>query len=286
MPKKPTMSEWVEQLQSTGRYTFTASRVESETKRSPVAVQTALRRLKEKGRIVSPRRGFYVIVPPEYRATGSPPASWFIDDLMRHLDQPYYVGLLSAAAIYGAAHQQPMVFQVVTDRPTREMRAGKVTIWFSMSSNVDRMPTAGIQTETGTMRVATPETTAFDLVRYQAAAGYLSNVATALGELAERVDGHALAKIAHLVKIPNVQRLGYLLDAVGESELAAPLAEWLKIQNLRVVPLVSGEQADSRVDDRWRVRPPVSADGVFYPAAEGETALTERPGDPWKGLER
>jgi len=29
------------------------------------------------------------------------------------------VGVLSAAAIHGAAHQQPMIFQVVTDKPTR-----------------------------------------------------------------------------------------------------------------------------------------------------------------------
>jgi len=101
------MLDWVEQLQSTGRYTFNASRVESETERSPVAVQSALRRLKEQGKIVSPRRGFYVVVPPEYRSTGSLPASWFIDELMRHLDQPYYVGLLSAAAIHGAALSRP-----------------------------------------------------------------------------------------------------------------------------------------------------------------------------------
>lgn len=78
-----------------------------------------------------PRREFYVVVPPEYRATGSPPASWFIDELMRHLEQPYYVGLLSAAAIHGASHQQPMTFQVVTSRSTREMRTGKVIIRFS-----------------------------------------------------------------------------------------------------------------------------------------------------------
>jgi hypothetical protein len=77
-----------------------------------VATKTALRRLKEQGRIVSPRRGFYVVVPPEYRAAGSPPASWFIDELMRYLDQPYYVGLLSAAAIHSASRQQSMVFQV------------------------------------------------------------------------------------------------------------------------------------------------------------------------------
>ena len=97
MPSRPAMSLWVEQLQSQGRYTFTRAQAESETERSFVAAQTALRRLKEQGRIVSPRRGFYVIVPPEYRATASPPASWFIDELMLYLGQPYYVGLLSAA---------------------------------------------------------------------------------------------------------------------------------------------------------------------------------------------
>ncbi len=255
MPKKPTMLDLVEQLQSTGRYTFTGSRVESETERSTVAVQAALRRLKEQGRIVSPRRGFYVVVPPEYRATGSPPASWFIDELMHHLDQPYYVGVLSAAAIHGASHQQPMVFQVVTGKPTREIRAGKVTIRFSMNSKVEQMPTTGIQTETGTMRVATPETTAFDLVRYQAAAGHLSNIATVLGELAERIDAKVLVGNAHLVKLSDVQRLGYLLDAVGKDDLAAPLADWLKARNPRVVPLLPAEPARAEINERWRVRP-------------------------------
>jgi len=255
MPKKPAMSDWVEQLQSRGCYTFTRSKAESEAERSSVAVQTALRRLKEQGRIVSPRRGFYVIVPPEYRATGSPPASWFIDEIMRHLDQPYYVGLLSAAAIHGAAHQQPMVFQVVTSRPTREIRTGIVTIRFLMNCKVEQMPATGIQTETGTMRVATPETTAFDLVRYQAAAGHLSNIATVLGELAELIDGQTLAQIAHLVKLSEVQRLGYLLDAVGKGNLVRPLAEWLKARKPRVTPLLPGAPAQGEIDERWHVRP-------------------------------
>lgn len=255
MPANPAMSTWVEQLQSIGCYTFTRSRAEAETERSFVAAQTALRRLKEQRRIVSPRRGFYVIVPPEYRVTGSPPASWFIDELMGYLEQPYYVGLLSAAAIHGAAHQQPMVFQVVTSRPTREMHAGRVTIQFSMNSKIEQMPVTERQTETGTMRVATPETTAFDLVRYQAAAGQLSNAATVLAELAERIDAQALVRIAHLVRLPDVQRLGYLLDAVGESDLADPLAGWLKARNPRPIPLRSGEPAEVSINDRWRVLP-------------------------------
>lgn len=251
------MSDWVERLQSLGRLSFTRSMADSETDRSSVAVQAALRRLKAQGRIVSPRRGFYVAVPPEYRATGSPPASWFIDELMRHLDQPYYVGVLSAAAIHGASHQQPMVFQVVTGKPTREIRVGKVVIQFSMNGKIERMPTTGIQTETGTMRVATPETTAFDLLRYQAAAGHLSNVAIVLGELAERIDGRSLAKIAHLMRLSDVKRLGYLLDTLGEGDLAAPLAEWLQTQHRRVVPLVPGEPEQGEINERWHVQPNV-----------------------------
>ncbi|MBU2500813.1 type IV toxin-antitoxin system AbiEi family antitoxin [bacterium] len=40
---------------------------------------------------------------------------------MRYLAQPYHVGLLSAAAIHGAAHQQPMVFHVVTATDTNKV---------------------------------------------------------------------------------------------------------------------------------------------------------------------
>ncbi len=257
MSSKPLMSRWVEQLQSQGRYTFTRIQAEAETDRTFVAAQNALRRLKEQGRIVSPRRGFHVVVPPEYRATGSPPASWFIDELMRYLGQPYYVGLLSAAAIHGAAHQQPMVFQVMTSKPTRAMHAGKVAIQLSMSSRLEQMPVTEKQTETGTMRVATPETTAFDLIRYQAGAGHLSNAAIVLAELAERIDAEALVGIAPLVRLPDVQRLGYLLEAVGEGGIAGPLARWLETRRPRAIPLRSGGpgEIEVEVDKRWHVLP-------------------------------
>ena len=165
---------------------------------------------------------------------------------------------LSAAALHGAAHQQPMVFQVVTNKPTREMHAGKVSIQFLMSRKVGQMPVIKKQTETGTMRVATPETTAFDLVRYQTRAGHFSNVATVLSELIDCVNVKALVGITHLVKISDVQRLGYLLDMVsGESEFAAPLAEWLGSRRPRAIPLYPGKQADVKVDNRWHILPNV-----------------------------
>jgi len=255
MPTRPTLQHWVEELQSRGRYTFTREEVEASTGRSFVAAQTALRRLKQQGRIACPRRGFYVVVPPEYWATGSPPASWFVDALMRDLGLPYYVGLLSAAAIHGAAHQQPMVFQVVTSRSTRPMRAGKVRLRFHKSGSVGAVPVVEVQTETGTMRVASPEATAFDLVRYPTGAGSLGNAATVLLELAERLDARALLSLTSLVRVPDVQRLGYLLEAVGEADLASPLAEWLRHQHPRPVPLRPGRTAGVTLDGRWQVRP-------------------------------
>ena len=172
---------------------------------------------------------------------------------MRHLGQPYYVSLLSAAALHGAAHQQPMVFQVVTATPTRAVRVGRVTIRFWMASNAELMPANELQTETGIMRVATPETVAFDLVRYQSGAGQLSNAATVLAELAERLDPKALVAIAPLVRLPDVQRLGYLLDAVGQQRRTGPLAGWLEARGHRVAPLRSGVAPGADVDTRWKV---------------------------------
>ena len=46
---------------------------------------------------------------------------WYIDSLMRHEKRSYYVGLLTAAAAHGAAHQAGMEFQVVTDKLLPDM---------------------------------------------------------------------------------------------------------------------------------------------------------------------
>lgn len=251
-----SMTTFIETLQARGRYTFTHAESMNADKRSETALEASLRRLKQRGRIVNPRRGFYVIVPLEYREAGCLPASWFTDDLMLFLRQPYYVGILSAAAIHGAAHQQPMLFQVVTDRPTRLARAGRVRVGFHVSRHVETVPVVEVRTETGSMRVSTPETTAFDLVRFAPSAGYLSNVATVLGELVEKLDPQALTSLADLYAAPDIQRLGYLLEMLGERRLSDPLADRLKVRRYRPILLSPGlERGEAASDPRWRVVP-------------------------------
>ncbi|MHB0979127.1 MAG: type IV toxin-antitoxin system AbiEi family antitoxin domain-containing protein [Thermoleophilia bacterium] len=244
---------YVEELQAGGRYTFTGSEIAALVSGSDAAIAAALRRLKKKGRIASPRRGFYVIVPLEYRQAGCPPASWFIDDLMGFLGRPYYVGLLSAAAIHGAAHQQPMVFQVMTDAATRGATAGRVRVEFRMKSALESTPVGRIQTETGFMQVSTPEATAFDLVRFTLTAGGLNNVATVLGELADSLDSDQLGALSVGHRAPEVQRLGYLLDRLGVRGAADSLAAALSARRYRPVLLAPGGAAGGSVDGRWRV---------------------------------
>ncbi len=248
------LHDWIEALPANGRYTFSRADAESVTGASAAAVQATLRRLRKRGAIVSPRRGFSLVVPAEYRAAGCPPATWFIDDLMCHLGRRYYVALLTAAALHGAGHQQPMVFQVVTDAMERPIAVGRVRVEFHASNRLDGAATTRMQTETGTMAVATAETTAFDLVRFPAASGHWSHVATVLAELAERLDPTRLAEAVPRVARSDVQRLGWLLAFLGEHRLAEALANRLVDKRIVPVRLDSSRNDDGAVlDPRWRV---------------------------------
>lgn len=174
---------------------------------------------------------------------------------MLHVGHPYYVGLLSAAALHGAAQQQPLEFQVVTDVPMRPARAGRSNIRFFTKRRFERTPTQTVKTETGSMRVSTPEATALDLVRYPMQSGQLGNVATVLGGLAERLDPDLLVAAARAdVELSCAQRLGFLLDGIGEARRADALARWVSAQRPRFVPLRPDRPSqNAESDPRWHV---------------------------------
>ena len=180
---------FVSSLMSKGHYTFTVAQAAEGLSQSLVATRAALRRLAKKGEIAMPYRGFWVIVPPEYRSIGCLPPDQFIPQLMEHLDEPYYAGLLSAAAYHGAAHQRPQVFQVVVPKNRPDIDCGKVRVRFIARKNTADIPTEPFKTPRGYLQIATPEATAFDLVGYSYRAAGLDNVATILAELAEKLDG-------------------------------------------------------------------------------------------------
>jgi predicted transcriptional regulator of viral defense system len=244
-----------DELLSEGISTFDAAFAATRTGRGRDRVHGALKRLADAGEIFSPARGFYVIIPAQYRSWGAVPAAWFMDPMMSHLHRSYYVGLLTAAEQLGAAHQRPQAFQVITDKYLPDRAFGRVRLQFLVNQHAAELPTTVVNTPTGTMRVSTPAVTALDLANRPLDSGGLDNVATVLIELVDQhpVADRELIKAAEHYPSGSVRRIAYLLESFCDAHLdelhahAAPAGR-------EPAPLDPAGPRRGHVDPRWNVR--------------------------------
>ena len=251
----PTLNLYLDELQAHGRYIYYKQDALKALKINDSALRVSTYRLAHKGRLVQPKRGFFLIIPLEYREMGCLPATWFIDALMRFLEQPYYVGLLSAAALHGAAHQQPQVFQVITNKIIKPIRIGRIHVIFIYKKKwPETSLLQSIQTETGHMLVSNPAMTAFDCVRYYKHAGYFNNIITVVEELVESISVASLIEATKHFELATIQRLGYLLEKIECAELAQTLEKYLsdkKLQYIQFIP--GGKHPLVEKSERWHL---------------------------------
>jgi predicted transcriptional regulator of viral defense system len=247
-------AQFVAGLAASGRHHFTTDDAVRATGGSIAAVRASLRRLKAKRQIADPHRGFHVIVPPEYRRLGCLPADQFVPQLMEHIGQVYYVALLSAAELHGAAHQRPQGFQVMVKVARRRIVCGEVRVQFVARKDLDRTPVVEKNTQRGRLRVASPEATALELVGYADRCGGLDNVASVVAELVESLDADKLVVTARACPVAWAQRLGYLLDLSGRREIAEALVPLVKEHARVVAPLVRARpRAGAERVARWKL---------------------------------
>lgn len=240
MKRYSYLRDYIENQRKQGRYLFLKKEASQSLGVSENALQKSISRLSQKGKIGYLKKGLYQIIPVEYESTGSLPPEWVIHALMTHLGIPYYIGLLSAAALHGAAHQAPQIFQVVCQKQIPNLSIGHIKICFYESRDLSVIPTQDMKTPAGYVKVSTPEGTAFDLLRYLHQAGHLNHVATLLNELAETIDNNKLVSIAQNVSLRYSQRLGYLLDYLGYDSLTDSLHQLVSQHNVRYIPLRPG----------------------------------------------
>jgi len=246
---------YIDHLSGIGEISFTAMQLQKEMGVTNKAARRILERLRSNKEIATPAKGYYLILTPEFRELGCLPPNYFIDDLMSHWHKKYYVGLLSAAMFHGAAHQQPQGFQVLLPLTRPRIICGKVTIAFVQNSSCVKTPIQRMKTPSGTICVSTPEATAMDLVKFIRQSGGISRVATVLHELAENIDAEKLVELTHLfTESAWIQRLGYLLDKLGYSELAQVLCEYVGSIKTRMIPLVPYlPTVNAQKNKKWRI---------------------------------
>src|SRR5262249_54420991 len=223
------LQEFIDSQLAQGRATFSKPAALAELGQTPEAFQAAVERLMKKGRLASPRRGFYLILRAEDRPLGAPDPSPWIDPLMKHLGLDYRISLLRAAAFHGSAHQAAMVFQVIAPRQLPQVEIGRQRIQFLYQApqafTESNRPEwlAQLKTEAGFAKIAGVELTLLDMCRYFHRAAGINGAAQAVHDLGKKADSGILAKAARAYENSAVRRLGYLLERFGHHRQARVL---------------------------------------------------------------
>lgn len=253
--------EYIFELRAKGKRTFTFQSMCNELDLSIDAAKKACSRLSKEKMVVSPLKGFYIIIDPKDRNVGALEPKESIPLIMAHLKRDYYVCLLSAAQFYGAAHQHPMVFQVMVEKRLKPIKMGRIRIDFVYKKNLSDLPVLDFQVDTGLLKVSSPELTAMDLFLYPSKVFSLNNVSTVLSELIEEID---VGKLISLCKSSTkkfwVQKLGYILDKIDpldtnkRDKIVRALKDYVKNTNLRYLPLSSGNPTKGCIyNTTWKI---------------------------------
>lgn len=262
MEEYSKIGQWIEILPKKGKSVFSKQEILMLfPDMSGNNIRNTLYRLSKKKKILSVWRDFYAVILPEYGLKGTPPPIEYIDQLMNFLGKDYYIALLSAAALQGAAHQAPMEFFIITNsRILRDKQKGDVKINFVTKKNIPSQYLKQVMVNSGYVIVSCPELTAFDLIIYEKNIGGINRAATVLYELAESMDFENVGlDFLKSLNVSVIQRLGYLLDLLAFDKLASDLFQKSKNAGVkfRKYPLsVLSEKknyADYQINEKWKI---------------------------------
>jgi hypothetical protein len=244
---------FIDQRLASGRVAFPLADLVTETGLSVTAARNQLLRLGNRVTRVSPRQQFFLIVSPEHRAVGAPPVAWWLHDYFTWLGQPYYLALQSAAGSFGSNPQALQVTQVMTKIPRRSIEVGRIRVQFFVKRTVEQTPTQPLANAFAPLQASTPAATTFDLIRYAARIGGIGRAAETIAPLLPLLRGVELRRVLKIENEPaTAQRLGFVLEKLGATQLAKVVQGWLP-SDLPFVPLVPGLRGNTPEINRWRI---------------------------------
>ena len=271
----------LDSLQAQGRLVASVAELAQHCGLSYLAARRQLERLALRVVRLPGRPSIVLLVPPEHRARGAPPIAAWLDAYMRYRAQPYYVGLLSAAALHGAAQQAPQVTQIITESPLRPIEVGRLRVDSYVKHHLRRTPLSELAGLPAPLAVSTPEATALDLIAFNTRIGGIRRVAELISQMRPAFTVRGLRKALEAEEQAALkQRLGYVLEVLGMERMAAEVGRHLPARCM-AVPLqthASKGLARSTAVQPWRIVDNVSLKEPRLPLDSGAPDAGLRPG--------
>lgn len=230
------ISRLLDDLQGRGRLVTSLAELAAMSGLTTLAVRRQLEHLVSRVTRLPSRPSCFLIIPPEHRLRGAPPIASWLGDYYQLRQQPYYVGLLSAAAMHGSTQQAVQITQVMTTVPTQALDLGHVHIEFHVKQRLVDTPLTQIKGLAAPLAVSSPEATALDLISFQQSVGGVSRVAEVVAGLLPVMTAEGWRRTIPLETTAVKQRMGYILEVLGAKKYAKLIQASLP-KKLHQVPL-------------------------------------------------
>lgn len=248
-------------IQAQARYLFRPAEFGrlTGTEAGSAALKSALSRYSKRGRIalVSKKPTAWLIVPPEHEHYGAPPVGWWLHDYLKDTEPHYYLALLSAAKHWGSGHYALQATQVMVSTQRAPQTIGRLRLDYTYKKNIDRTPVVLVGTTVARMRVSTREATLLDLIRHQTEIGGLEAIVRITHDFALALEvPNLIQALDALDQTRATQRLGFVLEKLSLTDMAAAVDAWLQKRRRTLQPLEVGgsfEPNELVTDQRWGI---------------------------------
>ena len=240
-----TIRKWIQSLEEKGIYSFSMQELkEVFPLLKEKTILNTLGTLKKQGKLLPLWNGIYSIVRfvdignatdnKAIREEGKP--YFYIETLMQHLKREYYVALLSAVEVYLSPKEalQANEITVITSLPPlRDSFRGQGKIRYFVKKDIKNLREIGVKRKTlpfsikeRTLRVASLELTAVDLLLYEKEIGGIQKAVEVIQRIKKHLSWQELpTEVILSTPVSIFQRLGYVLSFIKEEELAEGLKE-------------------------------------------------------------
>jgi len=245
--------DFIEFILKNGRKTFSLKELVDFKGKNYNAAKQYVKYSVSKNFIKNLSEGFYAIYSPTEKDSGKISPDNFIDQLMSYKGIKYYTGLLSAASYFGAAHNRPLVYQVIADKQVHIPKKILEGISFHKKKYFPEYCILKQKGNYGYINYSSPALTAYDLIKYENEGGTISNIILVISDILPQIKR---SDIKNLFKndpeVTYIQRLGYILEKLEANELINSLIEYSK-KATAYIPLSRISKNEGNKDSKWKI---------------------------------